>query len=90
MDIKTLEYLEQRVEKSKEIQKSIEILKGRVEKIDEATSVRFRNDRTGDGLANIEGRYGEAYAAIVTALVETFKEVAAEQIEKLEKEFTEL
>lgn len=90
MDMKTLEYLEQRVKTGKEIQKSIERLKTRIEKVSETVSITFADEKPCFNLVIIRKECGEIDEAIATALIETFKEVATEQIDRLEKEFAEL
>ena len=88
MDIKTMEWLRERLKKSDTIRDSIKTLKERIERIDKTTSITFRDND--NWLATIEERYGEIDKAIITVLVEAFKKVATEQIDQLEKEFTEL
>ncbi len=90
MDIKTLQYLENKVKRGKTIQKSIEILNGYIGRIDKTTTIRFNDDGTGDRLATIEGRYGEVNASIVAELIKAFKEIAEKEIERLKTEFEEL
>ena len=88
MDIKTMEWLRERLKKSDTIRDSIKTLKERIERIDKTTSITFRDND--NWLATIEERYGEIDKAIITVLVEAFKKVATEQIDQLEQEFTEL
>ncbi len=86
MDIKTLQYLEGKVEQGKAIQKSIEILNHYIERADETNAVTFTNDRTGDRFVMTEGRQG----AVVAGLIKALKEIAEKEIERLKTEFEEL
>lgn len=89
MDIKTLEYLEQRVEKSKEIQRSIDRLNICIQRISNATEVEFKNYKMRETTLLLTNA-GDFYENAIKAMTETFKEAAEKEIARLEQEFAEL
>jgi hypothetical protein len=83
MDRKTLEYMEERTKKARQIVYRIEKLNKNLETI-VFTDYVFFNTKTG-------GNYVEEKEySLVKKMKQSFKEIVAEEIQRLEKELAEL
>ncbi len=92
MDMKTMKWLEKRLEKAKEIRKEIDNLNVYIQKTIDAKEVEFSNFKFNETVQFhvSEHTQGGFYNEVIKAMAETFKEHATKRIEQLEKEFSEL
>lgn len=82
MDLKTLEYMQERVKKGEEIQKNIKALKQNIERISEVENVYFYN--VNHSIFNSER------GNLTDQMKQAYIDAAEEEIKLLEQEFAEL
>lgn len=83
MDRKTLEDMEVRVVKAKEIIKEVDSLKKNIESISRIQIVRFINE-------NWSTQFDSSSSYLTDSIKEAYVKVATEKMERLEKELAEL
>ena len=91
MDMKTMEWMRERLKKSEAIQERINTLKGQKERAREATAITFSANEGYVKAMKVRIANGYDFGKnVLKETLEVFQKLAAEEIERLEKEFTEL
>lgn len=83
MDIKTLEYMSDRVEKAKAIVKQIEKLKANIDSMHLVKEVRFIN-------SNWNAQFDSTIGGLTAELKEAYTQAAKNKIDHLERKLAEL
>ena len=91
MDMKTMEWMEERLKKGKALQEQINILKNQKERIGTTTVIAFTANKGYCNAMEVKVPNGNDFGKnVIKETLEVFQKLAAEEIERLEKEFTEL